>query len=606
MIGIQKDLACGRFGKEEKMLEAVKELGDIILQSENKDRLSIFIENINSNGRYNKCLAIILGEKEEKITYEDLEEEPYDNGKLKKYLYRSGSANGADYSPTAKLTEPQKTFNNKILGWFRILSSKELLDISDEDKNFLAKVKNVLEKNKDNIIKAIKDKKGEMPKKENLFITLKFRNGLDEKYIGEINSFRNLFLKSVDLKDLKIYSKDKVCSICKEKKPIIIGNLNTYAFYTIDKPGFISGGFEEKYAWKNFPVCLDCKMSLEEGKKYIQENLTFSFAGTKYHLIPKFLIGSAESKKEIIDLLRNLKATKLNKDEKNVYFGDEDEILGYIKDDKDNLSLSFLFIRQIKSAERILLLIEDVFPSRLRRIFEAKGKVDEILKGEEQYTSWTLRDFFYKSDDRKKEPDLDRYFFAITERIFKSQKIDKEFLLYFFMKGIRKNFFKDDFFKTQIKKALMNIMFLNELKIIDNKEEIMEEGMFEELFKKYGLTFATPLKRGLFLLGVLAELLLRKQHNDKGTKPFIKNLKSLKMDEKDFKGLLPKIQNKFEEYGTFDQGKRTIAKEAANYLLTAGDDWKMTLDEMNFYFVCGMNLANEVSKIVYKDRKEEE
>jgi len=46
------------------------------------------------------------------------------------------------------------------------------------------------------------------------------------------------------------------------------------------------------------------------------------------------------------------------------------------------------------------------------------------------------------------------------------------------------------------------------------------------------------------------------------------------MNEKDIKALLPQIQNKFEDYDAFDKGKRIIAKEAAKYLLNAGEDWK--------------------------------
>ena len=75
------------------------------------------------------------------------------------------------------------------------------------------------------------------------------------------------------------------------------------------------------------------------------------------------------------------------------------------------------------------------------------------------------------------------------------------------------------------------------------------------------------------------------------------------MNEKDFKGLLPKVQNKLEEYDSFDKGKRIVAKEASNYLLLSGDDWKMPVDELNFYFASGMNLIDEVIKIIYPDKE---
>jgi len=590
------------------MLEAIKDLGETLLKENKKDRLSILVENVNSKGTYNTCLAIILNKGNENIEFFDVESEQFSEDKILRYLYRSGSANGPDTTPTAKLTEPSKTFNIKVLGWFKIVNDKNL-NISKEDLEFLSKTKKALEDNKELIIQKIEEKRKEIPKKENIFITLKFKENGEEKYIGDYEVFKKLFLKIVEAKDLKIYAEERTCSICKEKKPVVIGNLDTYKFYTIDKPGFIAGGFKEKDAWKNFPVCLDCKMALEEGRKYIEENLVFNFAGIKYQLIPNFLFSS--SSQDILDTLKNINKYKLTSQEKSRYLSDEKEILDYLKDEKDNLSLNFLFIKQIQAAERILLLIEDVFPSRLRKLYEAKDKVDSIFKDGsnnnlDQFTFSTLRTFFFKSDENKKDSDLDKYFFEIVEKIFKNRKIDKDFLINFFMKKIRKDFVLDNYFNFTVRKALMNILFLSELKLIDNKEEKMEEGLFDEFFSKFGDTFATPLKRGLFLLGVLTELLRRTQYNQRGSSPFMKNLKSLKMEEKDFKGLLPKIQNKLEEYGSFDKGKKTIAKEASNYLLAAGDNWKMSVDEMNFYFAAGMNLADEITKIVYTNKINEE
>jgi len=78
------------------------------------------------------------------------------------------------------------------------------------------------------------------------------------------------------------------------------------------------------------------------------------------------------------------------------------------------------------------------------------------------------------------------------------------------------------------------------------------------------------------------------------------------MNENDFKGLLPKLQSKLEEYDAFDKGKRILAREAANYLLLAQDKWQMPVDELNFYFAAGMNMADEVTKIIYPDDKPEE
>ena len=123
---------------------------------------------------------------------------------------------------------------------------------------------------------------------------------------------------------------------------------------------------------------------------------------------------------------------------------------------------------------------------------------------------------------------------------------------------------------------------------------------FSSFFEKYGRSFSKPEARGSFLLGSLTELLLRKQYGDREAKPFLKQLQGLKLSEKEIKGLLPKVQNKLEEYKSFDKGKREIAEAVSYYLLEAGNNWKLSNDEINFFFACGMNLVNEIANKVYK------
>ncbi len=268
---------------------------------------------------------------------------------------------------------------------------------------------------------------------------------------------------------------------------------------------------------------------------------------------------------------------------------------------------NFLFLQKQQSAERILLLIEDVLPSRIRKIFDAKDYVDTIFQNSQKkgFTFGTIRTFFSKSSEDKRQNDLDKYFLEIINSVFKGKKIDFSFLVKFLMASIRRELSKDpqeSKFNFRVKDALMSILFFERLNIISFEEEegAMSESIFDKIFTKYGKSLSTSAKRGIFLLGVLTQLLLNKQWSERNAKPFIKKLKGLKMDEKDIKALLPEVQNKLEEYEAFDKGKQILAQEISKYLLEAGDNWNMSVDEINFYFACGMNLADEVVKIIYK------
>ena len=100
-------------------------------------------------------------------------------------------------------------------------------------------------------------------------------------------------------------------------------------------------------------------------------------------------------------------------------------------------------------------------------------------------------------------------------------------------------------------------------------------------------------------------MLLDLQYRKRGSTPFAKNLKSLKMHEADIKGLLPKVINKLMEYESYDVGKQELAKEIAKELL-AQESFGLSSDEINFYFAAGMALAREVGEIVYEKEQTDE
>lgn len=580
------------------MLSAIKELGELIIEREGRELLDILVEDPNSNGNYNKVITIVFAQKNKSVEFLDVEQEQYDNYKKMRYLYKSGAANSSDLSPTAKLSgKPEGTFDRKILGWFKILDNKKV-GLSEDERAFLVSICDLLEKNSNHIKEEILKIREETPKKEGILITIKFVKDDRALYVGDIQVFKKLLVFLVNEKDSKLTKKNKVCSICGEIKETVIGKMDTYAFYTLDKPGFITGGFNEQKSWRNFPVCPDCKLSLEEGKKFLERHLAFRFCGIRYNLVPKFIVGTKAVTEEVIDIFTSTsKLASLKQKNMERITNDEEDILDVLKDAKDVLTLNFLFIQKIQAAERILLVIEDVFPSRLRRIFDAKHSTDEAF--EQNFTFGAIRNFFAKSDSNKRNYDLDKYFLDIVDRIFKDRPISHTFIISFVMKKIRDEFIKDGYFYHAVKDGLQVVSFLIDLNLIKTEVKTMELRIFDDMFNKYGQMFKTPLKRGLFLLGSLTEMLLRKQYTERGAKPFIKNLKSLKMTERDFKGLLPKVQNKLEEYDSFDKGKRQLASEVANYLLLAGDDWAMSVDELNFYFSAGMNLTNEVVKVIY-------
>jgi len=152
---------------------------------------------------------------------------------------------------------------------------------------------------------------------------------------------------------------------------------------------------------------------------------------------------------------------------------------------------------------------------------------------------------------------------------------------------------------------LMNVLFFAELKILKTGEEnFVPSKLFEDIFELYGPHLDRPEKKALFLLGALTQMLLKKQQNERNSQPFLKQLKGLKMKEKDFLGLLPKVQDKLQQYNALDPKKKVLAEEISDFFLRAGTGWKLSVDEMNFCFVSGMNLVHHIENILYGNKHE--
>ena len=634
------------------MIEAIRNIGEYALEKEEKsvnDPLDILLgdpESNHKNPTYKNIFSLVLQEKDGEYIYKNINHEQYSKDKLKKYLYRQGSSNGPDITPTSRITRVKEegnkktTFEGKLLSWFKQYNKLG----SDKNINFLVKIGDCLRKNKDKIKKDLEIQYKGINKKEKAVLTIK----INEKYLGDFEIFRNILVDKALENFYKKYGKvskseNKLCSICKKKSDEVYGFVNTFNFYVVDKRGSVSGGFQQKDAWKNYPVCLNCALTLEKGKKYLEENLNFNFYGFRYLLIPKFISGiDEETEKEVFKIIKQQKDPKFRKTEINRLTNAEDEVLGLISKQKNYLDMNFMFYDVSKAEFKILLYIENILPSRLRILFDIKKDVDnfEIFKecmvpvfegkkktGDKslELNFGVLRDFFYDFDNKRWISR--KYFLDIVNRIFTNKPIDFNFLISFITQKIREDFInpnnwfgsKNEQLRVSTLKGFMILNYMKELKILKSKEEVkMETGdlftqvneekerreKVELFFNKFSNFFNVNVKKAIFLEGVLTQYLLNIQYQERKATPFRIKLKGLKLDEKQIRKLLPEIQNKLEEYGK--NYYRDLESIISNYFISSGNDWNVSNDEISFYFVLGMNLSYLFKKEKNNGGKEDE
>ena len=600
------------------MIEAIRNIGEYALRKNKKsidEPLEILLDNpANKNSK--GVLFILLDDTDEEFQYHGIEVEEYSKDKLEKYLYKKGASNGTDITPTSMITEIEKTFNIKTLNWFKNYGS-----IKNNKSKMLQSIYLCMEENKEKMIQDLQEKSTV----ENNIISFKI-NG---KYLGDYEVFRDILVSSATEKYYKKFGKvskseDQLCSICQERKGEVYGFVSTFNFYTVDKPGFVSGGFRQENAWKNYPVCLNCALTLEEGKKYLENYLNFNFYGFKYLLIPKFIKSiPKEVQSSIFKTIESQKDPRFRKKEIKRLTSDEDELLYLMSEQKNFFNNNFLFYWAPKGFNgavfNILLYIEDILPSRLRKMFEVKEMVDqeEIFKscmvptfnkqgkkdGEIplEFNFGVLRTFFPRVSANRT---FDKYFLNLVNNIFIDKPVNYDFLLNSIMQKIRDDFLNGYPTKIDTLKAFMLLNYLHKLKILKFKEgknrmenlvlpkeiggEIKEKT--EVFFQKYSDFFDSNLKKAIFLEGVLTQFLLNIQYRERKANPFRVKLKGLKLDENQVRKLLPEIQNKLEEYGK--NYYRDLESIIAHYFISSGNKWNITNDEISFYFVLGMNLSD--------------
>jgi CRISPR-associated protein Csh1 len=625
------------------VIDAIAELGRLKKQKDPniKSNFDIWIEDSYDKKKYPHLILIkFKKEKREdkddfflsdwKWVYDGVEYRPHSSELKTKLLYKRGSSRGTDKTPTCKATNNiANTYNLKIRPWFRQSQNASFID--ENERKVLEMIDNELEEN----IKKIESQLSEMTQdldSGGVVLSIMFYDDSGEKFIGDYELFKKFVIEGSKSNYFSKYkteslSKNKICAVCKKEKSEVYGFFSSLAFYTVDKAGMVTGGFDQSKSWKNYPVCLDCALDIELGYQFLEEEFKFNFYGLQYYLIPKII--NDNDSFEIIDLITEYKNNpKINDSDKITITNAEDEVFDLIKEQKNNITFDMLFFEKPqKSVFRIISLIEDILPSRFHELFEAKFFVDnmiffQIQKEQEQifkFNFGVLRTFVPNSNF---EGNYDKFFLSLTEKIFNNTKIDYSFMIKQIIHILRSNFLKDQFFWFNSVKSFMLLNYLNQLNLfrLKNKEDSMDsefyysfeikskeelESKVELFFENFKEFFTSDVHKSIFLIGVLSQFLMNIQQNERGASPFRSKLKGLKMDAKDITSLLPEIIDKLNQYGKnyYVPLENLISK----YLISAGDfrNWKLSIDEMNYIFVLGMNLS-KYFKIKSEEKNEEE
>lgn len=607
------------------LLTGVYQIGKYLssIKDASKNPLEDIIEDASDGGKYKHILKIIFRSKNKSLSYEGIEYEEYSNSRKLRYAYKSGPSKGGDYTPISKYVDSRKTLERIEWSIKKILTNDEDVDEIKSEKQIFKSVSDLIAEHKKEIIENINEKKSEIKtgKNEYFLLCLVIETEGELKYPGDFLLVQKRLL-NVDSEQYyskynKISKGEGTCYYCSSQTEVF-GFVNTFNSYTVDKKGMIAGGFKQENAWISYPVCATCAKLLELGKKYVLENMSSRFSNFDYMVIPKLSFYDREDWSDLKETIEDFeKKTKLStsKDKMNNLLSSEKEFLEIMKDSKNSVNYNILIYREEQSGNvfRILLYIEDIVPSRVKRILYIKKEVDEnklfhVLPGKDGshynlvFTFSMLRKFF---PNNKIEGDFDKNYLEILNNIFSAKEFSYKFLLNKIVDKLRRSFAKDENIDIFALEGLMLTEYIKKLELFNDYQKggvnIMPEisdknKMYMDFLKENCESLDSDVKKAVFLTGVLVKKLLYIQYRERNSQPFYSRLNGLKLSLAYVRKLFVEAVNKLNEY---DKNYYSSLEELiGEFMLTAQT---LSDDETSFYFTLGMTLARK-----FKVDKEEE
>lgn len=600
------------------LLNSLYILGKLWFEKENLDKFEILLHSDQLKKSTKSVLLLMFNKNEGNLKYDKIIEKAYDSSDNSKYLYRKGSSRGTNITPSSLIIEPEKTFKIKFFKWFENNKKKDI---------FISSLYDAIESEQQRILDELKLKYDSVDDNNNILLSFAIKEGDRTNYLGDYKIFEQVLIEET----YKKYYKSSLgnfkgigeCSLCGEEKEVfgLVPNSIGFKFSTPDKKGNIPGNITDNH-WKQNPICGNCGLYLESGKKFVDTYLKFSEFGLNYYVIPTFFFDNEKGFENIYKyILRN----ENNETYQENLVSKEEKLVKIVKELDDILEFKFLFFEADKNAFNILGYIESVLPSWLNTIYESQLRI----KNQPIFSEEVIKDVFGKNSEgnlidyinflNKKNKnsyfvnefnwyisflrDFFSYFsykmyIEIVVSVFNQKKINFDFLLSIFMKKIRQQWKQNNisYIKLNTMKVLSLILLFDYLDLFkgENKMHLKFKDIdSEESFLKIDDILNSNDKKAVFLLGSLTRKLTYIQYKELGSSPFINKLWGLNLDQKKIKKLYPMVLNKLSEYKTsFSDLEESISTN----LILSEKDWNLTKDETSYYFVLGYTMAFTLKK----------
>jgi CRISPR-associated protein Csh1 len=574
----------------------------------------------------------------------------YDSARnLSEYFYRKASANTV--SPFFSLYVSEEGLRKGDTYSVTSKDYRKFIRILNDNVKLSAELSGLLElftNQPDSIFEEL-DKHLGGTKKTLYILTIR----IDGAYIGNSplfklireNASKEYYKDFYTLGNKKISGSNMVCSMCLKPKDEVWGYVSVYNFYTSKtEHASIAGGLEKELAHRNYPVCPDCAAMLNKLRPVIDKYFSFKFCGFDYFLMPEVIIDDTAD--DVMQLIMDIMVAQYDSQpgvlldkkprlggfslgkRRKIIDGYSKEVFDYLAETENTASYTMLFYAASNSEFKVLLTVEDVFPSQFSALYTAKDKAEAhaVFKNLPGSKKGELYDMEFRFDTlmeflpvKDKDGDFSKSFLEYTRAIFLQKRVSYSFLMQMIMRVIRKKMFtkdkdyettgesepatvsvrkkmftKDKDYELSALKAFLILKFMLYLGIIGNNKkelhikEAAMTGKFADFFEEHKDFFDTSAKQCVFMTGVLTQFLINIQHTEKNSAPFRKRLNSMKLNKDLVYRIFTEAKEKLEQYSKnyYLKLEQSIAE-----LMIKGGMEKLTNDEISFLFTLGMTLS---------------
>ncbi len=586
---------------------------------------------------------------------------------MTKLGYKRRGAKGPNFTPVAISTFDEtkdtadkiKTFDEKLLGFYKGYSGSNIRILAIQE--FFQDEKLVIELRQQCFAFMMKLFQGKSKKdRPNTLLTVT----IDGKLPGECKEYQKLLLgSSTEILGAGQGEGMGTCSLTFESNTQVYGNPSKiFPFYTIDKPGMITGGFQEEQAWKNFPVSAGGGLGLKLARDHLDQKQKFYMPGSfRYWVIPKFVFG--ENPELLEEMLENLARYS----EKSPGFGlgrlagsgftEMEENLKFLRAEAfDQVLLTFLFYEAPQKGQlKIRLAVDDVPPTRLKQLITAQKDVAQL----QTYYQWIQQTFpqpekegssfggpihfsfglawsFYNRKAQKAgESQYDSSYLQFIRELYLGHPLEPGQILPPILETLEAHFKNPEIgeivFNYVALQSLCWIRYLCELNmwkpVNQNKgaamklEELSIEPAYkarradgrlddpwmahlEAFYKEHQTMLARPFLFGTFLLGCLIRLLMNVQAANLRSTPFEKEIKGLRLKKLDIAPLFSKTIAKLRDYGQGDT-YRVFDELISDLCLRNRENSDLVSnDEVSAYLAFGLAQGRVFKKLVDAEKKE--